>query len=67
MANLPDLELPENPKLTHNITHFARALRKAGLPVGPGHTLDAIRALAAAGFTEREDFYWTLHACFVSR
>ena len=67
MSALPELELPENPRLTHNITHFARALRRAGLPIGPGRVLDAIAAVAAAGFTERQDFYWVLHACFVSR
>ncbi len=67
MADLPDLELPENPKLTHNITHFARALRKAGLPIGPGRVIDAVRAVEAAGFTDKRDFYWTLHACFVNR
>lgn len=62
-----DLALPENGKLSHNIAHFARALRRAGLPIGPGRVIDAIRAVEAAGFTERVDFYWTLHACFVSR
>ena len=67
MPEYPALELPENPKLTHNITHFARALRKAGLPIGPGRVIDAIRAVEAAGFTEKRDFYWVLHACFVSR
>lgn len=61
------LELPEYPKLAGNITHFARALRRAGLPIGPGRVIDAIRAVEAAGFTERRDFYWTLHACFVNR
>ncbi len=67
MVALPDLDLPQDPKLTRNITHFARALRKAGLPIGPGATLNAINAVKAAGFTERADFYWTLHACFVTR
>ena len=67
MADLPDLALPEDGKLTHNITHFARALRRAGLPIGPGRVIDASRAVEAAGFSERTDFYWTLHACFVSR
>ena len=61
------LELPENPKLAGNITHFARALRRAGLPIGPGRVIDAIRAVEAAGFSEKRDFYWTLHACFVNR
>ncbi|MEM6439702.1 MAG: VWA domain-containing protein [Pseudomonadota bacterium] len=63
----PELTLPEDGKLAANVVHFARALRKAGLPVGPGRTTDAIRAVEAAGFTEKTDFYWTLHACFVSR
>jgi len=67
MAELPPLELPDDPKLAGNITHFARALRRAGLPIGPGRVIDAIRAVQAAGFTDRRDFYWTLHACFVNR
>ena len=67
MAVYADLDLPDDGKLAQNITHFARALRRAGLPIGPGRVIDAIRAVQAAGFTERRDFYWTLHACFVSR
>lgn len=67
MVELSALELPDDPKLAQNIAHFARALRKAGLPIGPGRVIDAIRAVEAAGFTERTDFYWTLHACFVSK
>lgn len=67
MVELPALELPDAPKLAQNITHFARALRKAGLPIGPGRVIDAVEAVAAAGFTSRQDFYWTLHACFVSK
>ena len=67
MPDYPPLPLPDNPKLVRNITHFARALRKAGLPIGPGRVIDAIRAVEAAGFTDKRDFYWTLHACFVNR
>jgi len=67
MPEYVPLEIPENPRLAQNIIHFARALRRAGLPVGPGRVIDAIRAVEAAGFTERMDFYWTLHACFVNR
>lgn len=67
MAEQIPLTLPEHPRLAQNILHFARALRRAGLPVGPGRVVDAVRAVEAAGFTDRMDFYWTLHACFVSR
>jgi len=67
MTELPTLELPDDPKLTHNITHFARALRAAGLPIGTGRVLDAIRAVAVAGFSSRIDFFYTLRACLVTR
>jgi uncharacterized protein len=67
MPTYPELNIPEDGKLAHNLAHFARALRKAGLPVGPGRTLDAVRAVAVAGFARREDFYYTLQAIFVSR
>jgi uncharacterized protein len=59
--------IPEDGRLVVNITHFARALRRAGLPVGTGRVVDAIRAVEAAGFTDKHDFYHTLEACFVSR
>lgn len=58
---------PTAGRLADNITHFARALRRAGLPIGPGRVIDAIRAVEACGFADRADFYWTLQACFVSR
>ncbi|NRB05194.1 MAG: VWA domain-containing protein [Rhodobacteraceae bacterium] len=67
MAEYAPLELPDNPRLAGNITHFARALRRAGLPIGPGRVIDAIEAVRAAGFSDKADFYWTLHACFVNR
>ncbi|MEM1077099.1 MAG: VWA domain-containing protein [Pseudomonadota bacterium] len=67
MAEFLDLDLPDDPKLGHNITYFARALRAAGLPVGPGRVIDAVKAVQAAGFTNQRDFYFTLQACFVSR
>ena len=67
MVDDPNLSLPDGGKLAANITTFARALRRAGLPIGPGRVIDAVRAVQAAGFTRRADFYWTLHACFVSR
>ena len=67
MAEYAPLDLPDTPRLAENIVHFARALRRAGLPIGTGRVIDAIAAVRAAGFTKRTDFYWTLHACFVNR
>ncbi|MFY9693559.1 MAG: VWA domain-containing protein [Xanthobacteraceae bacterium] len=54
-------------RIAENIVYFARALRAAGIPVGPGSVLDALAAVTAAGVGTREDFYWTLHAVFVKR
>jgi uncharacterized protein len=54
-------------KLAENVMHFARVLRSAGLPVGPGKVLDALAALEIAGVERRDDFYWTLAAVFVDR
>lgn len=53
--------------LADNIVHFARALREAGVPIGPGAVLDALAAVEAAGFGDRRDFYATLHSVFVKK
>lgn len=54
-------------RLSDNIVYFARVLRHAGLPVGPGAVIDAIGAVETAGLRRRDDFYWTLHAVFVNK
>ncbi len=54
-------------KLATNIMHFARLLRASGLAVGPDRVLDALTAVEAAGLQHRDDFYWSLHAVFVSK
>jgi uncharacterized protein len=57
----------EGGRLAENIVHFARGLRRAGIPVGPGGVMDALAAVKAMGIGAREDFYWVLHAVFVKR
>ena len=56
---------PIGGRLSENILHFGRVLRRAGLPIGPGQVLDALRAVATVGLSNRQDFYWTLHSVFV--
>jgi uncharacterized protein with von Willebrand factor type A (vWA) domain len=53
-------------RLLENIMYFARVLRAAGLPVGPGRVLDALAAVEAVGLSRRDDLYWTLHALYVT-
>ena len=48
---------PEDGRLADNIVHFARALRKAGLRIGPAAVADAIEAVQAIGIGDREEFH----------
>jgi uncharacterized protein with von Willebrand factor type A (vWA) domain len=54
-------------RLALNIMHFARTLRAAGMPVGPGHVLRAMEAVRTVGVGRRDDFYWALFSVFVAR
>lgn len=54
-------------RLAENVMHFARVLREAGIPVGPGAVIDALDAAMSGSLRTRDDFYWTLHAVFVKR
>ncbi|MDQ3559257.1 MAG: VWA domain-containing protein [Pseudomonadota bacterium] len=67
MKTEPATALEGRGRIADNIVFFARALRKAGLPVGPAAIIDAIRAVEAAGLGSRDDFYWTLHSVIVTK
>lgn len=54
-------------KLVSNLMLFARLLRYAGFPIGPGKVIDAVDSVREIGIVNRHDFYWTLHAVFVDR
>ncbi len=54
-------------RLADNTVFFVRALRKAGLRIGPAATRDAVEAVLVAGLGNRDDFYWTLHAVLTTR
>ena len=53
--------------LADQVVRFARALRRAGIPVGPAAVVDALKAVEFAGVDRRDDFYWALHAILVTR
>ena len=58
---------PGDGRLADNIVFFGRALRKAGLKIGPGAIADAIEAVEAIGIGSREEFYAALCSVFVKR
>jgi uncharacterized protein with von Willebrand factor type A (vWA) domain len=53
--------------LAENVLHFVRALRAAGMPVGPAKVLDALAAIPIVGIENRDDFRAALSAVLVSR
>src|SRR5271154_2845587 len=53
--------------IADNVIGFARALRAAGIPVGPGAVIDAMNALQVINIGNRADVFTTLEAIFVKR
>jgi uncharacterized protein with von Willebrand factor type A (vWA) domain len=53
--------------MADNVIGFARALRAAGIPVGPGAVVDAMNALQLIEIGNRAEVYTTLEAVFVKR
>jgi uncharacterized protein with von Willebrand factor type A (vWA) domain len=58
---------PPRGNIADNVIGFARALRAAGVPVGPGAVIDAMNALQLIDIGNRGDVYTTLEAIFVKR
>ncbi len=58
---------PPTGRMADNIIGFARALRAAGVPVGPGAVIDAMNALQLVDIGNRTDVFTTLEAIFVKR
>jgi hypothetical protein len=58
---------PPTGQAADNIVGFARALRAAGIPVGPGAVIDAMNALQLVDIGNRTDVFATLETIFVKR
>jgi uncharacterized protein with von Willebrand factor type A (vWA) domain len=58
---------PPTGLMADNVIGFARALRAAGLPVGPGAVIDALNAIQLIEIGNRADLFATLQAIFVKR
>ncbi|MFL5251571.1 MAG: vWA domain-containing protein [Rhodopila sp.] len=57
----------ETPRLAANVMHFARLLRRAGLPVGPAETIAAQEALTRIDLASRTQARTALRAVMVHR
>src|ERR1700726_4022530 len=58
---------PPTGQIADNVIGFARALRSAGLPVGPGAVIDAMNALQLIEIGNRGEVFTTLESIFVKR
>ncbi|GAB1715685.1 MAG: VWA containing CoxE-like protein [Nitrobacter sp.] len=58
---------PPTGQIADNVVGFARTLRAAGLPVGPGAAIDALNALRLIDIGNRADVFATLESIFVTR
>jgi uncharacterized protein with von Willebrand factor type A (vWA) domain len=58
---------PPTGNIADNVIGFARALRAAGIPVGPGAVIDAMNALQVIDIGNRGDVFTTLESIFVKR
>ncbi len=61
------MSAPAQGMLFQRLIAFARLLRRAGIPLGPGAVIDAFEAVLLAGVGTRQDFFWTLHAVLIKR
>ena len=62
-----DLDNPATGQIADNVIGFARALRVAGLPIGPGAVIDALKAMQLIDIGNRQDLFTTLESIFVKR
>jgi uncharacterized protein with von Willebrand factor type A (vWA) domain len=53
--------------LVRHVVTFGRVLREAGLEVGPGRVVDALRALDAVDLSRQEDVFFALRQTLVAR
>ncbi len=62
-----DTDNPATGQIADNVIGFARALRVAGLPIGPGAVIDALKAMRLIDIGNRQDLFTTLESIFVKR
>jgi uncharacterized protein with von Willebrand factor type A (vWA) domain len=62
-----DIALPEGGRLAANVMHFARLLRRAGLPVGPAEAVAAQQALTLIDLGDKQAARTALKAVMIHR
>ena len=64
---LPPVLAPSRPAMAENVMHFARMLRRAGVPVGPAEVLAAADALTRVDIGSRAEVRAALRTALIHR
>ncbi|MBV9231345.1 MAG: VWA domain-containing protein, partial [Chloroflexi bacterium] len=61
------LDIERGERLLYRLTEFGRILWEVGINVGPRQMLDLAETLKYIDLTNKEDFYYTLKCCLLTR
>jgi uncharacterized protein len=64
---LRPLDIERGERLLYRLTEFGRLLWEAGLNIGPRKLLDLAETLDDIDLTNKDDFYYTLKCCLLTR
>ncbi|GHO96821.1 hypothetical protein KSF_068690 [Reticulibacter mediterranei] len=64
---LRPLDIERGERLLYRLTEFGRLLWEAGLNIGPRKLLDLAETLNDIDLTNKDDFYYTLKCCLLTR
>jgi uncharacterized protein with von Willebrand factor type A (vWA) domain len=64
---LRPLDIERGERLLYRLTEFGRLLWEAGLNIGPRKLLDLAETLEDIDLTNKDDFYYTLKCCLLTR
>src|SRR5947209_20043466 len=64
---LQSMEIERGERLLYRLTEFGHLLWESGINVGPRQMLELSETLNLIDITNRDDFYYTLKCCLLSR
>lgn len=64
---LRPIDIERGERLLYRLTEFGRLLWEAGLNIGPRKLLDLAETLEDIDLTNKDDFYYTLKCCLLTR
>src|SRR5260370_25750346 len=66
-SEMRPIDIERGERLLYRLTEFGRILWEVGINVGPRQMLDLAETLKYIDLTNKEDFYYTLKCCLLTR